>query len=439
MSRTTDQSGSSLPAAEPTPAVSAAEADRTAGKRRLRAPLAWQRKGYRQLTRAWVFTNLADSALYLMMAVWVKDLTGSDAAAAIVFAMLGLAALSAPFLGQLADRVSRKRVLVVANLTMVPIVLALLLVARAGDVWLVYVVIGVYGCVGYLTAAAQSGLIRDLLPDEELASGNGLLTTIDQAARLLSPLIGTALYVAVGPHAVVIGTAACFAITGILLTRVSVAESEPTPKAERGGYLHELSAGIRHLFTTPTLGVLTVVIAIAFAATGLTNVTIFPALEQGFGLDTAWLGVMVTIQGIGSLLGGVTAAAVIGRLGENRTVALGMVLLAIGFLPVAGSIAWIAIVGGAVIGFGVTWTVVAYVTLRQRVTPPRLQGRAGAAANVMLNLPQTVAMLGAAAVIVVVDYRMLILATVGVILVAAIACRPFRRVSSARPEPGAAS
>ena len=42
----------------------------TETRRRLSArPLAWRHLGFRQLTRAWVFTNLADSALYLMRRV----------------------------------------------------------------------------------------------------------------------------------------------------------------------------------------------------------------------------------------------------------------------------------------------------------------------------------------------------------------------------------
>ena len=72
--------------------------------RRRRGPAALRHRGFRQLTGAWVFTNIADSALFLMLAAWVKDLTGSDSAAAFVFAALGLPAFIAPFLGQLADR-----------------------------------------------------------------------------------------------------------------------------------------------------------------------------------------------------------------------------------------------------------------------------------------------------------------------------------------------
>src|SRR5690606_32778623 len=65
-----------------------------------RRPAAWVHPGFRRLALAWVFTNLADSALYLMVAVWVKELTGSDSAAAVVFVMLGVPAVAAPFLGQ---------------------------------------------------------------------------------------------------------------------------------------------------------------------------------------------------------------------------------------------------------------------------------------------------------------------------------------------------
>lgn len=404
-------------------------AQTTTGPRR-RAPLAWKRRGYRQLTRAWVFSNLADSVLFLMMAVWVKDLTGSDTQAAIVFISFGLAAFAAPFLGQLADRTARKPLLIAANLLMAPVIASLLFVT-AERIWLVYVVIGVYGAIGYLTGSAQSGIIRDLLPDAELASGNGLLSTIDQAARLVAPLIGTGLYVLFGPPAVILVTVASFAVAGVLLLRLEITESAPTPVAEREGYFRELGAGVRQLFGVPELGLLTIVMAIAFAATGLTNVTVFPALEQGFGLDSAWLGPIVTLQGIGALVGGLTAAAVIGRLGERRVIALGSVIAGLGFLPIAGGWFGLAVVGAALLGLSVTWMIVAYVTVRQRRTPARLQGRVSAAANVALNVPQTLAMIAAAAAIVLVDYRWLIIGTSLVLLVAALLCRPFRRADAA--------
>lgn len=398
--------------------------------RRLRAPLAWRVPGFRQLTAAWVFTNLGDSALYLMVAVWVKDTTGSDALAASVFIALGLPAIAAPFLGMLADRVSRKKLMIFANAAMVPVLLTLLFAGTPATLWIVYVVILLYGSVGYLTAAAQAGLIRDLLDDESLASGNGVLTTIDQGLRLVSPLIGTALYVFLGAHAVVILTAACFAITALLMVRVAVVESAHDAPAEGSHYWRELGAGFAHLIRTPLLNRVTLALAIGFGAIGLVNVAVFPVLEQGLGLDTAVLGLITPLQGVGALTGGIASAVIVTHLGEGRATGLGMLLVALGCIPLMGTSVVLVVIGMFTAGFGIPLIVVGFATLRQRTTPPALQGRTSAAGNVAVNVPQTLASIAGAAVIVIVDYRLLVLITVVGVLAGAVVCGVGRQRAS---------
>lgn len=51
---------------------------------------------FRRLSAGWAFSNFGDSCLYLTLAIWVKDLTGSDASAGLVFLFLGLPFLLAP-------------------------------------------------------------------------------------------------------------------------------------------------------------------------------------------------------------------------------------------------------------------------------------------------------------------------------------------------------
>ena len=390
---------------------------------------AWGIPGFRQLTAAWVFTNLGDSALFLMAAVWVKDLTGSDAAAASVFIALGLPAILAPFLGMLADRVSRKRLLIIANILIVPIVLALLLVQPLGEVWIVHVVIFFYGCIGYLTAAAQSGLIRDMVDDDRLASANGVLTTIDQGFRLVSPLIGTALYVFVGPAAVIALTAASFAVTAVLMSRVRVVESAHEAAAERGRYWRDLGAGFTHLIRTPILNRLTLAMAVAFCAIGLVNVTVFPTLEQGLNVPAATLGVLVPLQGVGALIGGVLSAKIVRGLGEGRAVGLGMVLMAIGCLPTGWTSVALVAGGMARVGFSLPSIAVGFATLRQKKTPAALQGRTSAASNVATNLPQTIATIVGASIIAAVDYRVLIYLTFAVVFAAGVFAATARRTA----------
>lgn len=383
---------------------------------------ALRRPGFRQLTRGWFVINVADAALFLMVAAWTKDLTGSDPAAAGVLVALGVPSLLAPFLGQVADRMSRQRLMVLTCTFIVPVLLSLVFVNGPGAVWLIYLVTFLYGCTGYLIAAAQSGLVRDLLPDEELAVGNGVLSTIDMALRLVSPLIGTGLYVLLGPLAIVALAAIAFASGAALLQKLEIEESAPAEKTP-GRYWYDLTAGFRHLWSVPALKRLTITLAIAFGAVGMVNAAVFPAMEQGFGVEPATLGILVSIQGIGSVIGGITAARIIRPLGEPRTVALGMAAMGVGLFPVAGSSLALAIVGLLLIGLGVPWVVVAFSTLRQRLTPNNLQGRTSSAANVALNVPQTGALALSSIALGLIDYRLLIVATVVIVLVNALTLR----------------
>ena len=395
-----------------------------ARSKRRRGPVAWQHRGLRRLATAWMFTNLADSALYLMVAVWVKDLTGSDAAAGLVFAALGLPSVAAPFLGHLADRLSRRRLVVVSNLTVAATVATLFLVDSASWLPLVYLVVIVYGAAGTLNSAAQSGLVRDLLPDEHLASGNALLSTIDEALRLLSPLVGTGLYILAGPRAVIALTVVAFLIAAAVLAGLRLDESPPEPAPARGRYWAELGAGFAHLTRTSPLSRLTVLIAVAFSAVGLVNVAVFPVMEQGLGVPTSTLGLLVSVQGIGAVIGGLSAAAAIDRYGEHRIFAVGMATLALAITPLLGTSLAAALPGLAALGFGVTWAVVAFITLRQRLTPARLQGRVAGTTSVTINVPQTLLTALGAGLLAVVDYRLLVLTTVIVVLAAAIAAAP---------------
>ena len=196
--------------------------------------------------------------------------------------------------------------------------LALGLVGGAGDVWLIYAVTFGYGFLGYVTSAAGTGLVRDLLDDDQLASGNGVLSTIDQGMRLLSPLAGAAVYAVFGGFAIAVLTATALAVAAVITTTVRVDETPPTAAADRERFWPELTAGARHIRRVPVLARLTLAMAVAFCVTGLANTTIFAAIDQGLGRGSSFFGVLAAIQGGGSVLGGITAAAVVRRLGETH-------------------------------------------------------------------------------------------------------------------------
>ena len=100
----------------------------------------------------------------------------------------------------------------------------------------------------------------------------------------------------------------------------------------------------------------------------------------------------------------------------DAAAALGMLLVAVGTVPLLGTSVWFAGAGMVVMGLGIPIVVVAFVTLRQRATPDELQGRASAAGNVMFNLPQTAISIVGAGLLVAIDYRVLLAVTIAAVL-----------------------
>ena len=117
-----------------------------------------------------------------------------------------------------------------------------------------------------------------------------------------------------------------------------------------------------------------------------------------------------SVQGIGAILGGLTAARLVRRLTEPRALGLGLLGLAAGSgLMASGALAPV-LAGAVVFGVGLTWAVVAFNTLIQTRTPSHLLGRTASAAEVTIAAPQTLSIgLGALAVSQI-DYRLLLLA-----------------------------
>lgn len=376
--------------------------------RHLRTPV------FRTLLVGWALANVADSLLTLLMAVWVADLTGSAALGGVTFALLGLPALASPFLGHLADRVSRRWMLVIAYVVGALGLAPLFWVTAPGQVWVIFASTLVYSTVAYVTGACQSGILKDLLPDEALGHANGRLSMIDQVLRVALPVLGAAVYALVGVAPLVAVAIAGFVGAAIVFCLVRVGESRAADGDDES-YLVAAMAGFRHLFGTRPLGGMTWNAVVVFASTGLVNAVVFAVLD-GLGLPSAWLGPLVVLQGVAGFVAGAVTPRLMLRFGRPRVYALGIVAVGVALVPFAFGWVILMVAAQAVLGFGVTAAVIAWTTERQIRTPDRLQGRVAAAGHLVNNLPGTVVTAIGAGLLPFVDYRVLVLANALVVL-----------------------
>jgi MFS family permease len=364
---------------------------------------------------------LGDLSLSLAMGVWVKQLTGSSGAAGLTFVAFLLPQLASPLAGMIVDRTRRRPLLIAVNLASALAVAPLVLVHDAGDVWIVYAVSLALGASAMVQGAGQSALLVGLLPGELLAHGNAALQTLRESLRLLAPLAGAGLFAWLGGGAVAALDAGTFLAAAAALALMRL--REPRPGDARPSRRGELGAGIAHVRATPVVRRLIAAGALAVVALGMGEAVLFAVVDDGLHRPPAFLGVLLAVQGAGAVAAGACAPAVMARVGERRGCALGMTVAAVGLPLLATSSLALVLAGAIVFGAGMSWILVGAVTLLQRSTPAHLQGRAYAVLEMALAVPQTAAVAVGAALVDLVDHRLLLLAMAALMAVAGVVLR----------------
>jgi MFS family permease len=360
---------------------------------------------------------LGDSLMLLVLSMWVKTLTGSSSMAGLTFFFMVVPALGAPFLGVLIDRVRRKSLLVWGNLASAAAVLPLVLVRDAGDVWIIWLVAFGYGISFIVLPAGLNGLLKELLPEEMLVDANASVQTTKESFRLFGPLAGAAIFATAGGWLVAVIDAASFVVAAAAVASIGLRED--APGRDETPLRTQLLVGARHLVADRLLKHLMVGFGLTLLVLGFTEAAIY-ALLDGFDKPATYAGVVVSVQGVGAVAGGLVVSRLVKRHGEIAVAALGLALMAVASAGIAGSPTMpVVLVSVVVLGVTLPLLLVSYLTLLQRRTPQRVMGRVSAAVEVVLATPQAVSLAVGSLLVVLLDWRAIFALKALVVAVAA--------------------
>ncbi len=366
---------------------------------------AFRTPGFKRLYAGLAASMLGDSLMLIVLSMWVKKLTDSNGAAGLTFLWLTIPALLAPLLGYVVDRVPRRAFLVAVNLGSALAMMPLLLVRDASDVWIIYGVAFLYGVSFVVVPAALNGLLKDMVAENVLVEANASLSVTREALRLVGPISGAALFALAGGAAVAMVDAVTFVVAAVAVASLRVVE-----KHEEHEPMHwraEVVAGLTHVRRSPLLLHSTFSLGICLLVLGFAESAIY-AVVDAFDKPVEFVGPILTVQGVGAIIGGLLSSRVIRRIGEPRAIALGLGLLAVGVGGVAaGTEVWHLVGAIAVLGSGIPLMIVAYNTLLQRQTPGRLMGRVSTATEVLITTPQAVSIAVGALLVTLIDYRLI--------------------------------
>jgi MFS family permease len=133
-----------------------------------------------------------------------------------------------------------------------------------------------------------------------------------------------------------------------------------------------------------------------------------------------FLGVISSVQGVGSVAAGLVVGLAIRRVGEVWTVAAGAVAAGIGLALFGTAVLVPVFVGAVVLGVAITLFNVGFMTLMQRRTALEMQGRVMSAADAAVTIPYMISFVLGAAIVSVIGFRTIYYAEGIALLLAAV-------------------
>ena len=353
-------------------------------------------RNFRLLYTGQAISQLGDWFNVVAVFALLLDLTGSATAVAWMMIVQFLpVALVGPMAGVVVDRVNRRRLMIAADLLRGCLILALLLVRRADQIWIAYAAMTLCVSATAFFEPARTSVIPNLTSADELLPANALSSATWSAMLAIGASVGGLVTAVAGRNAAFVVNAASFFASAWFIGRTRfdatpAAVPRPSNLASLTGYA-DLAEGFRYVRRHPHVA------ALMFVKTGwglaggvllllaIFGQRIFPVA----GSTAAGIGVLYGARGIGAGLGPIGLRWMIGQKPQTLRRAIGPAFFLIGAfyvalsvaptLPLAALAVLFAHVGGSIL-----W--VFSTVLLQLEVPDRFRGRVFAAELALMTL-----------------------------------------------------
>lgn len=327
----------------------------------------------------WGAAVISDIGTWVQLIV-VGSLVAAHTGSAVQTGLVALATfmpqgIASPVGGLLADRFDRRKVFARALMLQAFITSVLAVVlgmgVRSPAVLTVLILLG--SAAGSLGAPSYSAMQPDLVPPEELMAMVSLGVYSWNGGRIVGPLLGTVMVLAVGPAWTIGFNAFSFVV---MAAAVAMLRRPFMPKGTEGTVREQLTDGYRALRSTP--GCLHgVVLLVLFNLTAVPFMGLIPIyVRAGFGGGTGLAGTVASAQGVGAIVGGVviTMLATV----RKRSFLVGRVVVGVSvalmFYALANSVV-VLVPAAVLLGAASACMFISTSSVVQRDAPPARRGR----------------------------------------------------------------
>lgn len=340
---------------------------------------------FRMLWFGQIISLLGDWFNLIASASLIGALTESGLAVSGLFVVRALAPfLVSPFAGVAADRYSRKRILILADIGRAITVMGFLLVRHAQDVWLLFALTSIQLAISGFFFPARTAILPDIVAPEGLGAANALSSATWSVMLALGAALGGIVAGGWGIYPAFVIDALTFVMSAALIGRVAYTAA---PAVIASGSvliaaLRQYVDGLRYLIDHKDILVISLhKAAFSLVAGGPLQVLQVVLAEQVFVIGEGGgtsLGLMYAVAGIGTGLGPIVARRFTGDRDRSLRVALALsyAIGALGLALMAPLSGFGLVLFGTVlraVGGGIGWVFATQLLLQ--LVPNQVRGR----------------------------------------------------------------
>ena len=335
-------------------------------------------RDFRNLFLGQSLSTFGDRIVFVALALFVTEI-GSPTDVGLVLAAHAVPLVGFILLGGVvADRIARTRVMIASDAARCALhaLLAALIFTGAVEVWHIVVIEALYGCAEAFFKPAQTGLLPQTVPEDEIQPARAASGTIETVAEFAGPALATVLVLGLGAGWAFAIDAATFLVSIAFLLRVRPRERGEAVPAQT--VLADLRDGWRAVRERAWLWSILLCFSAAVLLSFAPWFTLGPTVAEDVYGSTGVFGVLVAAAGAGTIAGAVTGFRwrPLHPLRTGMLLALmwpaSMLAVALG-LPLGVVVPGCVLAGFGIALFGIWWE----TALAQRV-PPHLLSRVSA-------------------------------------------------------------
>ena len=283
----------------------------------------------------------------------------------------------APFGGLIADRYSRRRLLVITQVLAMAqsLTLAVLTLSGAINIWLLIGLGFVQGLINVVDAPVRQTFVKDMIErPERLSSAIALNSSLVNGARLVGPAVAGAVIAEIGAGYcfLVDGLSYTAVIAGLLMMRLKL---QP-PMLSDLKPIQRIQEGFRYAYQSLPIRSILLLLGL-FSLMAMSYTTLVPvfAVQILYG-DAHTLGLLFSASGVGALAGGAYMSTRPTVLGLGNVIAAAPVLCGVGLIGFACSRSlWLSVPALMLVGLGSILQISASNTVLQTIVEDDKRGR----------------------------------------------------------------